>query len=173
MTCYTISEPSLKTLPLQCSDPSVIKKVRWDSIVAWMKCSETALYKTVLHFLYNPHKFFFIALQSWSSRHVIQFLYLVSKHSPRQCSDPSVIKKVRWDSILAWMKCSTTALFKTVLHFFIHPPKFVLLHSKVGQKDMLYNFLWNSYSVLWGASRGSLRGYILTKFKTECEAFLS
>src|SRR5467141_1750887 len=80
---------------------------------------------------YTTPKFFFIALQSWSSRHVIQFLYLVSKHSPRQCSDRSVIKKVRWDSILAWIKCSATALLKTVLHCFIQPLQifFIALQS--------------------------------------------
>src|SRR5467141_1182116 len=81
-TCYTISEPSFKTLPRQCSDPSVINKVRRDSILAWMKFSATALFKTVLHFFIQPTNIFFIALQSWSSRHVIQFLNLVSKHSP-------------------------------------------------------------------------------------------
>src|SRR5467141_917100 len=105
-----------------------------------MKCAATALFKTVLHFLYNPPKFFFIALQSWSSRHVIQFLNLVSKHSPNQCSDPSVLKKGRRDSILAWMKCSATVLFKTVLHFQYNSRKFFLLHFKFGQVDMLYNF---------------------------------
>src|SRR5467141_2165556 len=83
-------------------------------------------------FYTTPPNCFFIALQSWSSGHVIQFLNLVSKHSPHQCSDPSVLKKGRWDPILAWMKCSTTALFKTVLHFFIQPPPpffFIALQS--------------------------------------------
>src|SRR5467141_2401803 len=81
-----------KHSPRQCSDPSVINKVRWDSILARIKCA-TALFKTVLHFFIQPPQIFFIALQSWSSRHFIQFLYLVSKHSPHQCSDPSVLKK--------------------------------------------------------------------------------
>src|SRR5467141_2426445 len=85
---------------------------------------------------YTTPQIFFIALQSWSSGHVIQFLNLVSKHSPRQCSDPSVIYKVRWHSILAWMKCAATALFKTVLHFFVQPPNFFLLHLKIDQVDM-------------------------------------
>src|SRR5467141_84682 len=89
-----------------------------------MKCSATALFKTVLHFFIQPPQIIFIALQCWSKKHVVQFLNLVSKHSPRQCSDPSVINKVRWDLILAWMKCAATALFKTVLHIFIQPPKF-------------------------------------------------
>src|SRR5467141_3165226 len=106
-----------------------------------MKFSTTALFKTVLHFFIQPPKFFFIALQICSSRHVIQFLNLVSKHSPHQCSDPSVLKKGRWDSILADTKCTATALFKTVLHIFIQPPpKLFLLHFKVGQVDMLYYF---------------------------------
>src|SRR5467141_4998293 len=91
-------------------------------------------------FYTTPPQFFFIALQSWSSRYVIQFLNLVSKHSPHQCTDPSVLKKGRWDSILAWMKYSATDLFKTVLHFFIQPPNFFPLHFKVGQVDTLYNF---------------------------------
>src|SRR5467141_3899031 len=85
-----------------------------------------AFQNCIFTFLYNP-QIFFIALQRWSSRHVIQFLNLASKHSPLQCYDPSVIKKVRWDSILAWMKCSTTALFKTVYHYFIDlPPNFFI-----------------------------------------------
>src|SRR5258706_19927 len=120
-----------KHSPRQCSDPSVINKVRWDSILAWMKCAATALFKTVLHFFIQPPKFFFIALQIWSSRHVIQILNLVSKPSPHQCSDPSVINKVRWDSILAWMKCAASSLFKTVLHFFAHPPNFFYCTSKL------------------------------------------
>src|SRR5467141_2038233 len=81
------------------------------------------LFKNCIALFYTTPQIFFIALQCWSIRHAIQFLNLVSKHSPLQCYDPSVIKKVRWDSILAWMKCSATALFKTVLHFFIQPPK--------------------------------------------------
>src|SRR5467141_938004 len=90
---------------------------------------------------YTTPQNFFVALPSWSSRHVIQFLNLVSKHSPHQCSDPSVLQKGRWDSILAWLKCTVTALFKTVLHIFIQPPpKLFLLHFKVGQVDMLYYF---------------------------------
>src|SRR5467141_1480498 len=96
-----------------------------------MKCAATALFKTVLHFLYNPPKFFFISLQSWSSRHVIQFLNLVSKHSPNQCSDPSVLKKGRCDSILAWIKFPTTALFKTILHFLYNTPNFFYCTSKL------------------------------------------
>src|SRR5467141_2231860 len=101
MTCYTISEPSFKTHPLQCSDPSVIKKVRWDSILAWMKCSATALFKTVLHYFIELPPNFLIALQSWSCRHVMQFLNLVSKHSPPlQRYVPSVIKKL--DGIRFW-----------------------------------------------------------------------
>src|SRR5467141_283985 len=88
-------------------------------------------FQTVLHFFIQPPKLFFIALQSWSGRHVIQFLNLVSKHSPHQCSDPSVLKKGRCDSILAWMKCPATALFKTVLHFFIQPPNFFYCTSKL------------------------------------------
>src|SRR5258706_5527926 len=84
-------------------------------------------FQNCIALFYTTLKFFFIALQSWSSRHVIQFLNLVSKHSTRQCSGPSVINKVRCDSILAWMKCAATALFKTVLHFFIQPPKFVFI----------------------------------------------
>src|SRR5258706_456993 len=100
-TCYTFSEPSFKTLPRQCSDPSVINKVSWDSILAWMKCSTPALFKSFLPFFIQPPQIFFFLLQIWSSRHVIQFLNLVSKPSPCQCSDPSVINKVNWDSILA------------------------------------------------------------------------
>src|SRR5467141_3374238 len=120
-----------KHSPQQCSDPSILKKGRCDSILAWIKCTTTALFKTVLHFFIQHPQFFFIALQSWSSRHVIQFLNLVSKHSPHQCSDPSVLTKGRWDSILAWMKCSATALFKTVLHFFYTTPQifFIALQS--------------------------------------------
>src|SRR5258706_10607965 len=41
----------------------------------------------------QPAQIFFIALQSWSSRHVIQFLNLVSKHSPLQCFYPCGLKK--------------------------------------------------------------------------------
>src|SRR5467141_986693 len=90
-------------------------------------------------FYTTPEIFFYCTskLVKWTS-------YTISEPSfktlPRQCSDPSVINKVSWDSILAWKKCSTTALFKTVLHFFIQPPKFFLLHFKVSQVDMLYNF---------------------------------
>src|SRR5467141_1952687 len=80
-------------------------------------------FQNCIALLYTASQIVFIALQIWSSRHLIQFLNLVSKHSPCQCSDPSVINKVRWDSILAWTKCAATALFKTVLHFFIQPPK--------------------------------------------------
>src|SRR5467141_1012083 len=90
-------------------------------------------------FLYNPPNFF-IALESWASRHVIQFLNLISKHSHHQCSDPSVLKKGIWDSALAWMKCSATALFKTALHFFIQPHQILFYCFKVGQEEMLYNF---------------------------------
>src|SRR5467141_3046537 len=80
-------------------------------------------FQNCIALFYTTPQIFFIALQSWSSRHVIQFLNLVSKHSPRQCSEPSIINKVRWDSILAWMKRAATALFKTLLHFFIQPPQ--------------------------------------------------
>src|SRR5258706_267870 len=90
-----------KHSPHQYSDPSILKKGRLDSILAWMKCYATALFKTVLHFFYTTPQIFFIALQCWSSRHFIQFLNLVSKHSPNQCSDPSILKKGRCDSILA------------------------------------------------------------------------
>src|SRR5467141_2948930 len=82
---------------------------------------------------YTTPQILFIALQSWSSRHVIQFMNLVSKHSPRQCSEPCVTNKVRWESILAWMKRVATALFKTVLHFFVQPPQNFFF--------LLYNFL--------------------------------
>src|SRR5467141_1151938 len=79
---------------------------------------------------YRTPQIFFIALQSWSKRHVKQFLNLVSKHSPANVLT-LVSKKVRWDSILAWMKCSVTALYKTVLHYFIEPPNFFYCSSKL------------------------------------------
>src|SRR5467141_404541 len=110
-----------KHSPRQCYDPRVLKKVRWDSILAWMKCSATALFKIVLHFFIQLPPNCFYCTSKLVKRHVIQFLNLVSKHSQCQCSDPSVINKVRWDSILAWMKCSATAIFKTVLHFLYNP----------------------------------------------------
>src|SRR5467141_3243693 len=104
-----------------------------------MKCSATALFKTVFSLFYTTTKFFFITLQRWSSRHFIQFLNLVSKHSPPlQCYDPSVIKRVRWDSILAWMKYSATALFKTALHFFIQlPPNCFYCTSKLVKRHVI------------------------------------
>src|SRR5467141_4945020 len=82
----------------------------------------TALFKTVLHFFIQPPKFFLLHFKVGQVA-----CYTISEPSfktlPRQCSDPSALKKVRWDSILAWIKCSATALFKTVLHFFIQPPQ--------------------------------------------------
>src|SRR5467141_3031375 len=101
----------------------------------------------------QPPQIFFIALQSWSSRHVKQFLYLVSKHSPRQCSDPSVINKVRWDSILAWMKCSVTALYKTVLHFLYNPHKFFFIALQSWSSRNVIKFLFP-----WGLGGGGGRG---------------
>src|SRR6266581_3195918 len=38
------------------------------------------------------------------------------------------------------MKCSTTALSKTILHFFLPPPNFFKKQFKVGQTDILSNF---------------------------------
>src|SRR5467141_4898885 len=59
-TCYTISEPSFKTLPpSKFCNPCVLKKVRWDSIFSWMKCSTTALFKTVLHYFIQTPLFFY------------------------------------------------------------------------------------------------------------------
>src|SRR5467141_1292589 len=99
-------------------------------------------FQNCIALFYTTHpKFFFIALQSFSSRHVLQFLNLVSKHSPRQCSDPSAINKVRWDSILAWMKCAATALFKTVLHFLYNPPKYFFIALQSWSSRHVIQFL--------------------------------
>src|SRR5467141_780115 len=81
-------------------------------------------YKTPQHFFYCTSKL------------VKQTFYAISEPSfktlpPCQCSDPSVTYKVRWDSILAWKKCYTTALFKTVLHYFIETPNFFYCTSKL------------------------------------------
>src|SRR5467141_388397 len=105
-----------------------------------MKCSTTALFKTVLHFFIQPPKNVFIALKSCSSRYVILFLNLVSKHSPQQCSDPSILKKGRCDSILAWINAPPLPFSKLYCTFLYNTPNFFLLHFKVGQADMLCNF---------------------------------
>ena len=98
-------------------------------------------FQNCIALFYTTPKFFLLLFKFGQ---VVMLAYAISEPSfktlPPPCSDPSAIKKVTWDSILAWMKCSATALFKTVLHFFIRPPKFFLLHFKVGQVEMLYNF---------------------------------
>src|SRR5467141_3369192 len=97
-------------------------------------------FQNCIALFYTTPPIFFIALQSWSSRNVIQFLNLVSKYSPRQCSDPSVLKKFRWDSILACMKCLPLPFSKLYFTFLCNSPNYFFLHFKVGQVDMLYNF---------------------------------
>src|SRR5467141_3158060 len=105
-------------------------------------------FQNCIALFYTTPPIFFIALQSWSSRNVIQFLNLVSKHSPHQCSDPSVLKKFRWDSILAWVKCSATALFKTVLHFFIAAPQIVFYCTSKLVRQTCYTISEPSFKTL-------------------------